>query len=148
CDPAAALSAAALEHLLLHGLSNLNLKVEQVSNRLGIDTIEHRVEEVVGLTFVLDQRILLRIATQPDSFFEVIEREQVVLPLCVDDIQHYVAFKASKRINAHLNFFFGVPLFEQPPASLLRLDWTQLSEVDALVLTVKAKNRSQLILQA
>src|SRR5262245_4974724 len=60
-NAAASLSASTLKELLLDRRGYLHLEVEEITNRVGINSIEHRLEEVVRLAFVFNERVLLRV---------------------------------------------------------------------------------------
>src|SRR5271170_5664905 len=62
-----------LDHVLLHH---------------GHQRLEHREP----FFLVLDQRIHLRIAAQPDSFLQMVHREQMVFPKHVERLQHHDLF--------------------------------------------------------
>src|SRR5689334_6649820 len=63
----------------------------QVADDLLFDAILHRLEEIEAFLLVLNQRIALAVAAQPDAFLEMVEAIEVILPLLVDDLQHDVA---------------------------------------------------------
>src|SRR6185369_9188015 len=65
-----------------------NLQVEERTNRAGIDSIEHLLEQIKTLFLILNQRIFLSVTDQPDALLQVVQREQVVFPLRVDDVEH------------------------------------------------------------
>src|SRR5262249_57488178 len=48
-------------------LLNLELQVEEVADRLLLDAVHHRVEHVVALPLVLDQRVALRHRAPADA---------------------------------------------------------------------------------
>src|SRR6185295_16314879 len=89
----------------LRVLFSHDLQIEQRSNGAGVDAVEHLLEQVETLLFVLNQRILLAVTDQSDSLFQVIERQQVVLPLRVDDIQHQDALVGAHRFRTNLLLF-------------------------------------------
>ena len=60
----------------------------KIASRVFLEALHHGFEHVERLALVLDQRILLPIATKTDSLFEVVHIEQVVFPLLVEDAQH------------------------------------------------------------
>src|SRR3989442_10586229 len=65
-----------------------NLQIEERSDSRGIDAIQHLLKQNKTLFLVFDQRIFLSVADQPDSLLHMIERQQVVLPLRVDNVEH------------------------------------------------------------
>src|SRR5688572_24838058 len=70
----------------------------QVADDLFFDAAAHVLEQREAFFLVLDERIALAVAAQPDAFFEVIERVEVVLPLLIDDLQHDVALDAGQDV--------------------------------------------------
>ena len=82
------------------------LHQEQEPHRLGVDPVHHLVEQRERFLLELDQRVLLPVAAQPDSFLQVVEREQVVLPLGIDDIEQDVPLEPAKRGRAEESFPF------------------------------------------
>src|SRR5690606_42163217 len=59
-------------------LGDLDLEVEQVPDRLLLDGLGHRLEELVALALVLDQRVALRHRAQPDALLEVVHLVEVL----------------------------------------------------------------------
>ena len=84
------------------------LHQEEEAHRLGVDAVHQFVEQRECFLLELDQRILLPVAAQPDSLLQVVEREQVVFPLRVHDIQQDVAFEPAQRRRAEKSFFLLV----------------------------------------
>ncbi len=85
---------------MLHLLHRLGV-VEEL-HHVVFDSLPHVFEERIALTFVLDQRIPLTIGPQPDSFAEVVEGEQVVLPLPIDGIEQQESLETRKALLAEL----------------------------------------------
>src|SRR5688572_13579446 len=94
------LAAVALDH---------RLQPPQVADDLFLDASAHVLEQREALLLVLDQRIALAVAAQPDAFLEVIERVEVVLPLLIDDLQHDVALDARQDLAGDQLFLVLVP---------------------------------------
>ena len=69
----------------LHGRVAHDLDLEQALDDRALGPLDHLLEEIERLLLVLDQRIALAVAAQPDAFLEVVDRQQVVLPLLIDD---------------------------------------------------------------
>src|SRR5262245_57437301 len=95
-----------------------DLQVEERSNRRRIDAVKHLLEQVETLLLVFDQRIFLTVTDESDALFEVIERQQVVLPLRVDDVEHDDALVSAHRFRPDLLFFPFVVDFEPFPNRL------------------------------
>ena len=75
--------------------------------------VVHQVDEhIERLLLVLDQRVLLAVASETDSFLEVIHREQVVFPLAVDDVEHDHALGLAQQLRPEHDFLFLVFLLE------------------------------------
>ena len=89
------------------------LQEEQVADRLVLDAVHHVLEQHVRLFLVFDERILLAVAAQPDAFLQVIHRQQVILPLVVDDVEHDHAFGFAQQRRAEHVFFFLILLVEE-----------------------------------
>ena len=66
-----------------------DLHQEQVPHRVLLEPHHHRFEHLEGFLLVGHQRILLRIAAQPDAFLQVVHGQQVVLPQPVQHAQHH-----------------------------------------------------------
>ena len=86
----------------------LNDDVEEIANRLVVDAPHHVFEHDECFFFELDDRIFLRVAAEADAFFEVIEREQVIFPLGIDDVENDAALEPAHQFLAELIFFFFV----------------------------------------
>ena len=71
------------------GCCDLDLEVEQVADRLLLDGVGHRVEELEALTLVLDQRVALGHRAQADALLEVVHLVEVLAPLAVEDRQRH-----------------------------------------------------------
>src|SRR5579884_3086787 len=89
------------------------LHQEQEPDRLCIDPVHHVLEQREGFLLELHQRIALPVATEPDAFLEVVEREQVIFPLAVDDVEDDVALEPAHRLGAELLFLFLVAPADQ-----------------------------------
>ena len=95
-------------HFVGRALGLLDLDVEEVADRFVVDARHHVFEEDESFLLELDDRIFLRVAAKADAFFQVIEREQVVLPLRIDDIENDAALEPAHQLGAELLFFFLV----------------------------------------
>ena len=85
----------------------------QITDDLLVDAILHRLEEREALLLVFDERIALAVAAQPDSFLQVVEAVEVILPLRVDDLQHDVALDAMQDRRGRPTFSFSSYLPER-----------------------------------
>src|SRR4029077_11641251 len=52
---------------------DLHLEVEEQAQRLHVDAVEHVDEQVVALALELDERVLLRVAREPDALPQVVD---------------------------------------------------------------------------
>ncbi len=89
-----------------------DLHPEQEPDRVFLELQHHGFEHVERLALVGHQRILLRIAAQPDALFQVVHREQVILPQAVDHAQHHHALVIAHRLRAE-NLLLGLVVFLQ-----------------------------------
>ena len=71
----------------------------EVAHHLLAHPVVHVLEEGVALLLVLDERIALAVAAQPDALLQVVEAVEVVLPLDVHDLQHDVALDAAQQLG-------------------------------------------------
>src|SRR5580658_7802194 len=86
----------------------LDLNVEEIADGFVVDARHHVFEHDEGFFFELDERILLTVAAEADAFFQVVEREEVVFPLGIDDIENDAALEPADEVRAKLLFFFFV----------------------------------------
>ena len=54
---------------------------------------------IEALFLIFNQRILLAVTDQPDALLQVIERQQVVFPLRIDDVEHDDALVGAHRFR-------------------------------------------------
>src|ERR1700685_3064149 len=85
-----------------------DLQEEQVPDGLVLDPIHHVLEHFEGFFLVLDQRVLLAVAAQADAFLQVVHRQQVVLPLVVDHVEHDHALGGAEQFRTDHFLFFVV----------------------------------------
>ena len=71
---------------------------EQESHGFCVDSVHHVFEERERFLFEFHDRIFLRVAAESDAFLQMIESEQVILPLRVHDIQRMR--RSSERVSA------------------------------------------------
>src|SRR5438309_92672 len=79
-----------------------DLHLEQALDHRALDALKHVLEEIERLFLVLGERVALTVAPQPDAFLEMIDRQQVVLPLRVENDQHLVSLERVEEIEAEL----------------------------------------------
>ena len=82
---------------------------KQKPHRFLVNPIHQIVKECERLFLEFNQRILLSVASQPDSFFQVVQAEQVILPLRIDDIEQDAPLEPSHHVRAKKLFLFLVP---------------------------------------
>src|SRR5262249_41262194 len=68
-----------------------DLHLEEPLDDGPLHALEHVLEEIERFLLILGQWVALTIPTQADTLFEVVDREQMVLPLRVEDEEHLVA---------------------------------------------------------
>src|SRR4051794_91115 len=72
----------------------------QVGDRLRVDPLLHLLEHLEAFLLVLDKRIALAVAAQPDAFLQMIEAVEMILPLLIDDLEHDVALDPLQNLTA------------------------------------------------
>ena len=74
-EPAGALAFQSFEafHFFLFVFDD-DFQVKERARRLGVDAVEHVLEHIERLLFVLDERIFLSVADEPDALFYLIDR--------------------------------------------------------------------------
>ena len=77
--------------------AHLDLEVVEVADRLLLDLPHHRLEHLVALALVLDQRVALGHGAQADAVLEVVHLVQVVAPAAVEHLQHDAALELARR---------------------------------------------------
>src|SRR5208282_2361930 len=81
------LAALALLDLLRFRFGFGRLHEEEEANRFGVDAVHHLFEKGERFLLELDQRVLLSISAKADAFLQMVEGEEVILPLRIDDIE-------------------------------------------------------------
>ena len=76
------------------------LHVVQIADSLFLEGFHHGLEHVERFFLVFDKRIVLSVATKPDTFLEVIHRQKVIFPELVEHAQHDHAFVMAHRLRA------------------------------------------------
>ena len=85
-----------------------DLEVEQSFCGVRVDAVEHVLEHCEALLFVLHERVLLPVAHQTDTLFDLVDRREVVLPLRVDDVEHNVSLVRTQALLAGQFFLRSV----------------------------------------
>ncbi len=106
-----------LRHLAFR-FAHHRLEAEEVLHELVLDALLHQREELEGLLLVLDERVALAVAAQADSLLQVIERQQVVLPLLVHDLQHHELLVEPHGLRAEQLLLRLVPAVSAPREGL------------------------------
>src|SRR5712664_3482034 len=96
----------------LHRRVAHHLHLEEPLDDNGLHALHHVLEEVEGFLLVLGERVALAVAAQPDAFLQVVDRQQVVLPLRVDDDEHLVALERAHQLLAQLLLPLRVALLD------------------------------------
>ena len=79
---------------------------EKKAQDLLVDAVQQRFVHLVAFFFIFDQRVFLGIAAQADAFFQMVDVEQMVLPLGIDDLQHDHPFQFAHLRGADQRFLF------------------------------------------
>src|SRR5690606_753125 len=83
--------------LVLAGTTDLDLEVVEVADRLLLDLAHHRLEHLVPLALVLDERVALGHRTKADAVLQVVHLVEVVAPAAVEHLQHDAALELAHR---------------------------------------------------
>src|SRR5580700_4030693 len=89
-----------------------NLHQVEIARSVFLEALQHGLEHLERFFLVLDQRIVLAIATQADALLEMIHAEEVVFPLRVEHTEHDHALVVAHGLRADQLFFRVVTLFE------------------------------------
>src|ERR1051325_7138112 len=95
-------------HFRFFGRAAGNLHLPEDLHHAILDALHHFLEELERFLLVLDQRIALAVAAQADAFLEVIDVEEVILPLLVDDLQEQILFVEAHVVCADRRFLLLV----------------------------------------
>ena len=85
-------------------LFGYRLELEQVTNRVVLDAQLHVREHVERLFLVLDEGVPLTVGPQPDTLFQVVHGQQVVLPGRIDDLQQDVPLELAHLVRSDALF--------------------------------------------
>ena len=118
--------------------------MEEITDRFVVDARHHVFEQHKRFFFELDERILLPVSAQPDALFQMVEREQMVLPLRIDHIEDDAALEPAHQVPAKLFFFFFVTLGDRRDRRVQKLIITVRAGIGARRLHVNAKLRIRL----
>jgi hypothetical protein len=83
------------------------------------------LEQVEGLALVLVQRVALAVAAQVDALAQVVEVEEVVLPLVVEDAEQQVLLDRPHRLVAERRHLL-VPQRSLASRSRSRISWSAM----------------------
>src|SRR5258708_7785404 len=72
--------------------------MEDVLNEVVLDGPHHRVEHLIALTLILDQRIALPHGPKSDSLLEVIHLIEMLSPLRIEHVQKDPSFDISELL--------------------------------------------------
>ena len=97
---------------LLRLLALLHLDVEEIANGFVIDARHHVFKEDERFFLKFDKRIFLAVAAEANALFQVVEREQMILPLGIDDVENDAALEPAHQVGGELFFFFFVALYD------------------------------------
>src|SRR5207249_8376009 len=107
-----------------------DLDLEEPLDHGRLHALEHVLEEIERFLLVLRQRVALAVAAQPDPFLEVVDREQMVLPLRVEDDQHLVTLERLQELGAELALPLDEPRLDRLARRLVeRLTRHDLAEL-------------------
>src|SRR5579863_9875666 len=87
------LAALALLDLFCFGFRLRGLHEEQEAHRFVVNSIHQIFKKGESLFLEFNEGILLAVSAKADAFFQMVESEEVVLPLRVHDIEQDVALK-------------------------------------------------------
>src|SRR5919106_221294 len=137
------LPAAALLGGLLLGH---RLVPEELRDDVVLDPVLHLLEELEALFLVLVERIALAVAAQPDPLLEVVEGEEVVLPMDVDRAQHDPALEVAEDLGSVPRLLLFVAVLDGLPERVAQLVDAELVQLH--VLGVEVEERQHLGAQA
>ena len=80
--------------------------MEQETDGILLDGLEHFVEHVVGCHFVLDLRVSLAVCLQADTLAELIHIIDMIHPLLVDNLQENDTLKLTNLLLLREFCFF------------------------------------------
>src|SRR5437773_563579 len=78
-----------------------------------LHALDHVLEEVERFLLVLGERVPLAVAPEPDPLLQVVDGQEMVLPLRVHDHQHLVALEGAHEVRAELALALRVSLADR-----------------------------------
>src|SRR5438128_9311970 len=87
-----------------------DLDLEEPLDDRRLHALDHVLEEVERLLLVLGERVPLAVAPEADPLLQVVDGEEVVLPLRVDDHEHLVALERAHEVRAEFALAVRVAL--------------------------------------
>jgi hypothetical protein len=78
---------------ILYGLG-----VEEELDHVILDSLPHFFEEGEGLALVLHERVSLAIGSESNALTQVVQRQQMVLPLTIDSVEEQELFEPGKLL--------------------------------------------------
>src|SRR5215475_15191678 len=78
----------------------------------------------------------------------MIEREQVILPLRINNIEHYVPLEIAQSVDSQLHLFLFVFFFDLRPDNFASLFRSHLSEIQVFSIRIISKIQTKLFLQS
>src|SRR5207249_5145604 len=119
----------------------LQLDVKQIADRFVINPSHHVFKQNERFLLELDQRVFLPITAQPDPFFQMVEREQVVFPLRIHHVKNDSSFQPAHQFRAKLFFFLLVALGDCHNCGFHKLIVTERAGIRARRFHIHAKLR-------
>src|SRR5581483_7223314 len=121
-----------------------NLHQVEIAYGLLLEALHHGFEHFERLALVFHQRIVLPIAAQADSLFQVVHAEEMVFPLRVKNTQHDHALVIAHRIRSN-QLLFGVvavlQLVEDSVSEFLPIERLRLNPFGEDVYTKSREDR-------
>src|SRR5438093_876867 len=90
-----------------------DLDLEQPLDDGRLHALDHVLEEVERFLLVLGERVPLAVAPEPDPLLQVVDGQEMVLPLRVHDHQHLVALEGAHEVRAELALALRVSLADR-----------------------------------
>src|SRR5277367_3469074 len=125
-------------------LALLHLNMKQIANGFVVDARHHVFKKDERFLLEFNDGIFLRVAAQAYALFQMIEREKMVLPLRIDNIENNAALQPAHEIRAKLFFFLIVALGDGFGSGVGELLVTQRAGIGAGGFGIDAKLRVDL----